>query len=96
MKREAYVRMDDWSRFYGDKDTKCYKRCFLFKTKTNEEIFNTAIEEMCENTRKGKYNVLKANCHHFATYCATGFHLPNEITSRVGSFFSFLTIVDVL
>jgi hypothetical protein len=83
VKREAYVRMDDWSRFYGDKETKCYKRCFLFKHKTNEEILKTAIEEMCENTRKGKYNLLKENCRHFATYCATDYHLPDEFTSRV-------------
>jgi hypothetical protein len=83
VKREAYVRMDDWSRFYGDKETKCYKRCFLFKHKTNEEILKTAIEEMYENTRKGKYNLLKENCRHFATYCATDYHLPDEFTSRV-------------
>jgi hypothetical protein len=87
VKREAYVREDKWERFYRDLNTKCYKRCFLFKHKTNEDIVKTAQEQMAENTRKGEYTLLKKNCRHFATFCATNFNLPDEFTSRV--FFNF-------
>ncbi len=39
VKREAHVREDDWSRFDGDEDTECYKRCILFKHKSRKSRF---------------------------------------------------------
>ena len=74
VKREAYVREDKWERLYGDLDTKCYKRCFLFKNKTQEDIVKAAQEEMAENTRKGEYKLLKENCRHFARFGVTNFN----------------------
>lgn len=83
-KKDAKIKDDDLKNFWGEK--RLVKITYPNRENINPDIVIKTAEELKKNPDKwGKYDLLKNNCEHFATYCKIGIAVSTQVNKKISS-----------